>query len=167
MEKTLFLNWKLEEENVKEEIRYCHNCGKKVVFTDSNIRRQNANGKNIYHFAIYKCSKGHTWNKKLEIFKTYEGLENSSEVTDKSDEKSNQIESLNMSQVMKDAYTQVKIQLYVKEKIRLDKLLAKYIQDLSRTKIKTLIAGGNFYINDEQIKKNTFINGETNILLKL
>lgn len=40
--------------------RYCHNCGKKVLFTDSLKRRQNANGKNLYNYAIFKCSNGHT-----------------------------------------------------------------------------------------------------------
>ncbi|WP_105614159.1 S4 domain-containing protein [Vallitalea okinawensis] len=167
MEKTLFLNWKLEEESIKEEMRYCHNCGKKVVFIDSKIRRQNANGKNIYHFAIYKCAKGHTWNKKLDIFKAYEGLENSPELTGESGGISSYIDSINITEVINDAYTSIQIQLYVKEKTRLDKLLAKYVEDLSRSKIKTMINDGNFYINNKQIKKNTFINGEANILIKL
>ena len=70
MEEILYLNWEIHnEENDKEE-RYCHNCGKKVIFTDSLKRRQNANGKNIYHFAIYKCPSDNSWDKVINIFKT-------------------------------------------------------------------------------------------------
>lgn len=46
--------------------RYCSKCKSKVVFKDSMVKRHNANGKNIYMFAIYKCEKGHTWNKVLD-----------------------------------------------------------------------------------------------------
>jgi hypothetical protein len=45
--------------------RYCANCGKVVPFTDSGKVRRNANGKNIHIYAIYKCPKDHTWNKKI------------------------------------------------------------------------------------------------------
>lgn len=44
----------------------CSNCKSKVVFKNSNVKRHNANGKNIYKFAIYKCDKGHTWHKMLD-----------------------------------------------------------------------------------------------------
>jgi hypothetical protein len=36
---------------------------------DSGKIRQNANGKNIYTYAIYKCGKDHTWNRKLTTLK--------------------------------------------------------------------------------------------------
>lgn len=42
--KVLKINWSLKECGPKEELRYCHNCGKKVIFIDSLIRRENANG---------------------------------------------------------------------------------------------------------------------------
>ena len=46
--------------------RYCSGCKQKVLFKDSLVRRNNANGKKIYQYAIYKCEKGHTWNKMLK-----------------------------------------------------------------------------------------------------
>lgn len=49
--------------------RYCSRCKGKVQFVDSGKLRQNANGKTIFTYAIYKCAKGHTWNKKLTIRK--------------------------------------------------------------------------------------------------
>ncbi|HPL54232.1 MAG TPA: hypothetical protein PLW11_08900 [Bacillota bacterium] len=63
-------HWKLT--NVSDDnttMRHCHNCGRKVIFVDSGKRRRNANGKNIYEYAIYKCKKGHTWNRLLGITK--------------------------------------------------------------------------------------------------
>jgi hypothetical protein len=65
---SLFWNVGDESENNSVE-RYCHNCGRKVLFTDSSIKRHNANGKNIYQYAIYKCPRGHTWNRKLAQYK--------------------------------------------------------------------------------------------------
>lgn len=44
-------------------IRYCPRCGRKVEFHDSGKRRQNANGRNIYKYAIFKCARDHTWNR--------------------------------------------------------------------------------------------------------
>ncbi len=51
------------------ELRYCSRCKTKVQFTDSGKIRQNANGKNIFVYAIYKCGKDHTWNKKMGVRK--------------------------------------------------------------------------------------------------
>lgn len=67
------IKWDLHASDLKQLTieRHCHNCGRKVKFHDSMIRRHNANGKNIYQFAIYKCEKGHTWNKKLNIYKSF------------------------------------------------------------------------------------------------
>lgn len=164
MEKILYLNWKLEEENIKEELKYCHNCGKKVNFMDSGIRRQNANGKNIYHFAIYKCPKGHTWNKKLNIFKAYDRLENTPQQMYQG---TNPIKDIVISQIISEAYSQIHIQVYASEKIRLDKLLATYIKDLSRTQIKRYMEEGYLYINDSVVKKNVFLSGYHEIVFML
>ena len=57
--------------NYQQSKRYCKNCRRTTLFTDTNIRRHNANGKNIYRFAIYKCPKNHTWNQKLHIYKSF------------------------------------------------------------------------------------------------
>lgn len=62
------LNKKQEADTVTKQ---CKMCGKVTIFTDTTIRRHNANGKNIYQFAIYKCPKNHSWNKKLDIYKSF------------------------------------------------------------------------------------------------
>lgn len=56
------LSWSLYENQQNTIEKYCKNCRRTTLFTDTNIRRHNANGKNIYRFAIYKCPKDHTWN---------------------------------------------------------------------------------------------------------
>jgi hypothetical protein len=53
---TEILKWSLTLKNPKNTFeKYCPNCGKKVLFVDSLMRRRNANGKDIYEYAIYKC----------------------------------------------------------------------------------------------------------------
>jgi len=47
-------------------VRYCSQCKGHVTFRDSKVKRHNANGKNIYKYAIYKCDNHHTWNKILD-----------------------------------------------------------------------------------------------------
>ncbi|MFA2800096.1 cytoplasmic protein [Bacillus pacificus] len=65
------LSWSLYENEQNTIEKYCKNCRRTTLFTDTNIRRHNANGKNIYRFAIYKCPKDHTWNQKLRIYKSF------------------------------------------------------------------------------------------------
>lgn len=64
-------HWKLSQTPERAVKKHCKMCGKLSVFTDTNVRRHNANGKNIYQFAIYKCEDNHTWNRKLAIYKTF------------------------------------------------------------------------------------------------
>ena len=62
--------WHLIQEDSKIKIaRYCPQCRKIVPFTDSFKRRRNNNGKNVHEFAIYKCEKDHTWNRKHATYK--------------------------------------------------------------------------------------------------
>ncbi|MDX8361573.1 hypothetical protein [Cytobacillus sp. IB215316] len=66
--KHFYLNL-IHMEDVIQDQRYCSNCGRVVLFYDTLIRRHNANGKNIYRYAIYKCEKNHTWKKSLKLIK--------------------------------------------------------------------------------------------------
>jgi len=50
-------------------IRYCSRCKTNVPFFDSKKTRTNANGKNLFIYAIYKCEKDHTWNRKIRMKK--------------------------------------------------------------------------------------------------
>lgn len=57
---------KLETLQDTSVVRYCSQCKGHVIFRDSKVKRHNANGKNIYKYAIYKCDNNHTWNKILD-----------------------------------------------------------------------------------------------------
>lgn len=150
MEKKLSLNWCIYSNEIDSEYRYCHNCGKKVTFKDSLKRRQNANGKNIYHFAIYKCEQGHTWNKPLETFKAMDGLENN--VVEKNYLNS-EYENVNISELVERGIKEVEILLFKFEgKIRLDKFMADRICDISRSSIVKQIENGNIRVNGELVK---------------
>ncbi|GIP41425.1 hypothetical protein J31TS4_47050 [Paenibacillus sp. J31TS4] len=65
---TIEVTWsRIREEQIEE--RYCPSCGAMTGFADTGIRRHNANGKTIYRYAIYKCRREHTWNRKLAVYK--------------------------------------------------------------------------------------------------
>lgn len=150
MEKKLSLNWNIYNGKIDKEERYCHNCGKKVEFKDSLKRRQNANGKNIFYFAIYKCPNGHTWNKGIDTFKAKSGLENVDEDFMIQESKYDEIQ---IAQFKKDGITEIEIYINtLQEKIRIDKFLSSKIQDISREKIVELITNGVIRVNNNQVK---------------
>jgi hypothetical protein len=136
MEKIIY-TWEIySDEDVKVN-RYCHNCGSKVIFKDSGVRRHNANGKDIYEFAIYECERGHTWNKQLNILKP------TNEINKTADRKVRLeccLDSINISS--HKANNIELIEIHIKEidsKIRLDKILSRQVVDLSRNQIEKMI----------------------------
>ncbi|MBM7616221.1 S4 domain-containing protein [Alkaliphilus hydrothermalis] len=149
MEKKLSINWEIYNSGVEVEERYCSSCGKKVDFTDTLKRRQNANGKNIYHFAIYKCPKNHTWNKVLGSFKSVPGLENLQEQVQSN---ATEAEEIYLTKLMEEGIKEVDIHLTILEKKeRLDKLLASKIKDYSRNQVVELIRMGLVKVNGEEV----------------
>lgn len=133
--------------------RYCHNCGKKVLFTDSLKRRQNANGKNLYNYAIFKCSNGHTWNKMLGIVNSKDG--NTEKETPENEEFlcETSLEPISLHHYKKLGYEQIELIINsIAKKIRLDKLLSMYIKDLSRSQIQKLIENKKILVDDKITK---------------
>lgn len=165
MEKILYLNWELHnEENAKEE-RYCHNCGRKVVFTDSLKRRQNANGKNIYHFAIYKCPGEHSWDKVLNIFKTSKGLVNEDK---ERDIKESKLDIIELKDITGRGYNKIVIIINeVSKKLRIDKLLSHQIKDMSRSEVDIAIKNRVILIDGQEVKSNTIIKRGSTIIIDL
>ncbi|MCM1989738.1 DUF1062 domain-containing protein [Oceanirhabdus seepicola] len=171
MEK-LSLHWNIIGKKSDESvIRYCHSCGKKVEFKDSKVRRENANGNNIYRFAIYKCDKGHTWNKTLKKFKSFKNMkENLLDDGEKYDmdklfslipskdvdsEPSYEL-SYNIHQKECD-YIEIHVNI-IEGRIRLDKLIASKFSNISRTKAKEMIKTGAILVDNTQVKGNFEIN---------
>lgn len=151
--KKINLNWNIYNTEIGKEERYCHNCGKKVEFSDSLKRRQNANGKNIYYFAIYKCAKGHTWNKSLNTFKVISGLENTNQEFAIQE---TMIDDLEIEMLFKEGIAELEISLNVLEqKVRLDKFLSEKIKDVSRGKISRMISEGIIKVNSKQVESKT------------
>lgn len=167
--KTVIIKWSLVQ-NIEAETneRYCHNCGRKVLFTDSSVRRHNANGKNIYQFSIYKCKRGHTWNKKLDAYKAQtEAIENKEALKMRETPKSNP-DILSLSTYRELGVEQIEIHIEVAEgKWRLDKLLAQQIDGLSRSQINHGIRMGQILVNDQIVKPNMIIRNQYKISLIL
>lgn len=142
--------WKLSQTPEPSVKKHCKMCGKISVFTDTIIRRHNANGKNIYQFAIYKCGKNHTWNNKLSIYKTF-----SEHLVEKEEQKeeSSILSSIPISNLAEEGVEVIYIVLDdVKGKHRIDKVLANQIEDWSRTQIIEKIKIGAIQLNGQVAK---------------
>ncbi|WP_257350786.1 S4 domain-containing protein [Pseudalkalibacillus decolorationis] len=160
------LTWNLHDSNIEiTELRHCSNCGKIVIFTDTMVRRHNANGKNIYRFAIYKCEKNHTWNKKLEIYRTYTCH---ARVVEEQLRETSQLTKIYVQEYMKTGTEQIQIRLDgVEGKFRLDKILAEQLEEWSRTEIANRIAQGKILVNDQMTKPSTKLKLADIISIKL
>ncbi|MET3698615.1 hypothetical protein SAMN05877753_104150 [Bacillus oleivorans] len=160
------LVWNLvdvKEENVVR--RHCSNCGKVVPFYDTTVRRHNANGKTIYRFAIFKCEKNHTWNKKLEIYKTY-----TDHVRLKEERVTIDLEKIELSL---EEFKGAGIQLVcinigeVMGTFRLDKTISDKFTDSSRSEIARKIKEGSIRMNDNVVKPSSKIAENSIITISL
>ncbi|MCP3738338.1 S4 domain-containing protein [Rossellomorea sp. BNER] len=154
--KSLELVWNLvDQEHELYMNRHCSNCGKVVTFKDTLIRRHNANGKNIYRFAIYKCEKNHTWNRKLEIYKTYENhVRLYRELPPEEDVNV----MIDIEEQLLNGYGFIEITIgYVHGHFRIDKVLSERVKGWSRSLISRKIKEGLVRVNDEEVKQSTKI----------
>ncbi|MGM7703484.1 S4 domain-containing protein [Pseudalkalibacillus sp. Hm43] len=159
------MTWSLQEAQDMTIEKHCSNCGKTVQFTDTMIRRHNANGKNIYRFAIYKCEKNHTWNKKLEIYQAYTGH---ARVVEEEKEATNEVCKIPIEEYADKGIEQVQIELSeVEGNFRIDKTIAKQIDEWSRTEINKRIQEGTIQINNRPIKPSTKLKTTDQILIML
>ncbi|WHY70166.1 cytoplasmic protein [Fictibacillus enclensis] len=144
-EYSLVLRKKQEADTVKKQ---CKMCGKVTIFTDTTIQRHNANGKNIYQFAIYKCPKNHSWNKKLDIYKSF------SEHVDPANLVATELiqhgEKISLF-ISTETSCEINISS-VEGSFRLDRTLADYIEDWSRTEIVQKIKNGEILLNNRVTK---------------
>jgi hypothetical protein len=154
MEKIIY-SWEIYSDEDDSFRRYCHNCGSKVTFTDSGVRRHNANGKDIYEYAIYKCERGHTWNKMLGMLKP------TNDIRKFAGRKVNQGCCLDNINIGLHKVNNVKlIEIYIKEigsKVRLDKILSRQIIDLSRSQIEKMINHGEILVNSQTVKPGVIL----------
>jgi len=163
---SLVLRQKREADQVKKQ---CKMCGKVTIFTDTTIRRHNANGKFIYQFAIYKCPKNHTWNKKLDTYKSFsehvdpETLIPTEFETIKESEK---IILAELAELAELAVIKCKVTV-VEGSFRLDQALASQIEGLSRNEIAQKIKKGSILLNNCLVKPSQKISLHDIILIHL
>jgi len=142
--------WKLSQLPERTVKKHCKMCGTLSVFTDTTVRRHNANGKNIYQYAIYKCKRNHTWNKKLAIYKTFS--EHVVEIEEQKEDFSI-LPTIAISCLAEQGLKVIHIVLDdVTGKHRIDKVLANQIDDWSRSQIIKKIEKGTIQLNDKIIK---------------
>jgi len=146
-------HWKLSQIPERGVKKHCKMCGELSVFTDTNVRRHNANGKSIYQYAIYKCEKNHTWNKKLAVYKTFS--EHVPEIEEQKEETSI-VSAIPITSLVEQGLKVIHIVLDdVIGKHRIDKVLANQIEDWSRTQIIDKIEKGAIQLNEQVIKPSS------------
>ncbi|MEB2302709.1 cytoplasmic protein [Lysinibacillus xylanilyticus] len=150
---TITVCWKLSQLPERTVKKHCKMCGTLSVFTDTNVRRHNANGKNIYQYAIYKCEKNHTWNKKLAIYKTFS--EHVAEMEDQ-EEGFSILSTIAISSLAEQGIKVIHIELDDVIGIhRIDKVLANQIEDWTRSQIIKKIEKGTIQLNEQVIKPSS------------
>ncbi|MFZ5354436.1 MAG: S4 domain-containing protein [Bacillota bacterium] len=162
-------NWNLDMTGAHMVERYCHNCGKKTIFTDSQKRRRNGNGKTIYEYAIYKCDREHTWNKLLTSYSAHTDINVFLEEESRELSLFEMPEEIIISDIQSQGIEEVRIKITsAASRLRIDKLLAQQIKDISRTQIRSLIEKGRILIDGQPVKPDTIVksDNEINIMLK-
>ncbi|OOE14311.1 hypothetical protein [Fictibacillus arsenicus] len=139
---SLLLLKKQERDTVKKQ---CKMCGKVTIFTDTTIRRHNANGKNIYQFAIYKCPKNHSWNKKLDIYKSFTNHVDPQTLVPSEFKAIEDGEKLSLSAGIESYEISI---TGAEGNFRLDRTLADHIEGWSRTEIAQKIKSGTILLNN-------------------
>ena len=159
--------WQLinNEREVKLK-KYCPHCKKTVMFTDSLKRRRNANGKSIFEFAIYKCEKDHTWNKKIAVYKANQyDKRNVKEIHKQG---SNSQDSIPVLELKNSGIEFIVIYLkQVKGRWRLDKLLEMSLLEISRSKIKKWIRNKYILVNGQGTKAGFLVRSNHMISIRL
>jgi hypothetical protein len=159
----LYLKWDLRNTSQEKIERYCRQCGRVVSFEDSFRRRQNANGKDIHEYAIYKCEKGHTWNKKIQTMKAYPGIENLQKPVESLTE---EIQEIHCVELLQAGITLIQIDIeYVDKRQRLDVTLSSRIKDISRSTIQKWIRRGVIQVNGLHVSSNYFIRTKDTITI--
>lgn len=130
--------------------RYCANCGKVVSFVDSGKVRRNANGKNIHVFAIYKCPKDHTWNKRVtEEFLAATERDGGRPKADSHTEP----RPLSMNELRCTGFSTIVIRILAAPTgMRLDQVLAQYLNEYSRSEWQRYIKEGRVLVNENIVK---------------
>ncbi len=159
--------WDISNNVIGSELRYCSGCKKKVLFTDSLVKRHNANGKNIYQFAIYKCSNGHSWNKVLDKYHSDNSGEKSEFKSREENPYSKEITKTNRLIVKEIITEESEFEIYSNNnRVRLDKLIFERIKGVSRSKIQTLIKHGFILVNNQNVKSKYRVKSKDIILIK-
>lgn len=134
-------------------LRHCQGCGKPVPFHDSGKTRLNANGKQLFQFAIFKCHRDHTWNRPVPV-----GPKGSIPPS----------EEVSVESPLVAAHWRKGLEIELTEvrgRWRLDKLLAHRLEEATRTVVADLIAQGRVRVNDRPVEGRHLLRSGDRIVL--
>lgn len=152
----LLITWEIGAINCDTVKRYCPGCGGKAVFEDSLKRRRNANGKMIFEYAIYKCDQEHTWNR---LSKTYNAKQyDDNPAFDDPTSSPMNVEVIRIEDCFRMGFTEIEIFIKkIEGDWRLDKMLARYLEGISRSQIEKKIKSGKILVDHEIVKTKTMV----------
>ncbi len=147
------------------EDRYCHGCKQVVSFHPSGKVRRNANGRNVYHYAIFKCDADHTWNKFLGSFapsdsRTYPEYEFAEELGELQSTSTAHCDhaSLSLVELHKLGTPKVEIEVTtVQGRYRIDRLLGERLVDVSRAQIQKWLADQAITVSGKKVKPSAVL----------
>lgn len=163
----LLITWEIGSQRDETVDRYCSGCGGKVKFKDSLKRRRNANGKKVYEYAIYKCGRGHTWNRLLDIYaaKHYTEDRESDDVTPNT---SSIVQIVRIEECLRMGFAEIEIFIKkIEGEWRLDKLLTHHFEGISRSQIEKKIKSGKILVDNETVKTKTKVREGSKIWIDL
>mgnify|MGYP000942748465 CR=1 FL=1 len=164
---TLLITWEIGPERYEAVDHYCPGCGRKVKFQDSLKRRRNANGKKVYEYAIYKCERGHTWNRLLDRYGAKNYIEDGGSV-DLTTDTSSLVEIIQIKECLRKGFTEIEISIKkIEGSWRLDKLLAYNFEGISRSRIEKMIKSSRILVDNETVKSKTTVKEGQKILFSL
>jgi len=125
-------------------LKYCRRCQQTTEFRHSGKTRRNANGKTLFQFDIFKCSRDHTWNRSVPVNPA--GAERSPRSTRESTP-----HVFPEPIAHEDWCRGIEIQLeHVEGKWRLDKTLTLGLAQSTRAGVARLIRAGGVLVNNAQ-----------------
>jgi hypothetical protein len=165
MQKACF-SWNLfaAEHDLSVE-KHCKMCGKSTIFTDTLVRRHNANGKNIYRYAIYKCGKNHTWNMKLSEYKSYP---EHVRLFEPRKEAAGEKADVYMEKLIASGHTELEIKITgTSGNDRLDKVLSERLIGWSRSLIVKKVKEGSIQVNKKGCKPSSRLQENDCVLIMI
>lgn len=130
--------------------RHCPNCGRVVPFTFSGRTRTNANGKKLHVYAIYKCPRDHTWNRRVEKGAPPPEAKRDAGAPPR----------LSIQDLLAQGFDRIELQIRDGGGARLDRLLSSILAGVGRERARSWIAAGLVLVEGRRARPDRRLKGK-------